>query len=304
MIKALRTSLIVIGVVIASAALILLGMNFARFNWASPWGWHGFDSPDFDRETANTIPYPYGGMMGFYTPEGDEIESFGYMDPSMMGGYGMVGSAGMMGGYDMMGGFTNNSLLGIEPISLVDAEAAIGSYLDIIQDDNLDIGEIMVFDNHAYAQIVELDTGIGALEVLVDPVTLAVSPEPGPNMMWNLKYSPMSGFGEFGMMGMMGTFGSQSVGSLDEMMNGATAQDISADLPLPPKEAVEVAQRYLNVYVPGAEADEHADPFYGYYTIHVLRDGETVGMLSVNGYTRQVFLHSWHGDLIAMNEEN
>ncbi len=50
-------------------------------------------------------------------------------------------------------------------------------------------------------------------------------------------------------------------------------------------------------------ADEHADPFYGYYTLHILRDGETVGMLSVNGYSAQAFLHSWHGDFVEMTEE-
>ncbi len=313
--KALRTSLIVIGIIVVGAALVLVGMNISRFNLASPWGWHGFASPEFRPETSEAVPYPYGGMMEFYSPEGEEIESFGYMDPSMMsgyvmmgnldmmGGYGMMGSAGMMGSSGMMGGFTNSSLLGIEPISLSDAEAAIKNYLDIIQDDNLEIGEIMIFSNHAYAQIVEIDTGIGALEVLVDPVTLAVSPEPGPNMMWNLKYSPMSGFGEFGMMsmmGMIGTFEGQSTEAMDEMMDGPTAQEISADLPLSSEEVVEVAQRYLDAYVPGAEADENADAFYGYYTIHILRSGETVGMLSVNGYTRQVFLHSWHGELLDM----
>lgn len=304
--KALRTSMIVIGIVVAGAALILVGMYFGRFNGASPWGWHGIVSPEFNTGTSDTVPHPYGGMMGFSTSAGGEFPPFGYIDQSMMSGYGMMSSAGMIGGYGMMGGpgmmmnFPNSSLLGIEPISLVDAETAIRSYLDIIQDDNLDIGEIMVFDNHAYAQIVEIDTGIGALELLVDPVTLAVSPEPGPNMMWNLKYSPMSGFGEFGMMGMMGTFGSGIAESIDEMMGSTEAQDISADLPLSAEGAVEIAQLHLDAFVPGAEVDEHADPFYGYYTIHILRDGETVGMLSVNGYTRQVFLHSWHGDVVAM----
>jgi hypothetical protein len=322
--KALRTSLIVIGVVVMSAALVLIGMNIARFNWGSPWGWHGLVSPEFDTEATNASPYHYGGMMGYYSPDGGEIESFGSIDPSMMSGYGMMtgysmmGRAGMMDGYGMlggygmmgstgmMGGFTNSSLLGIEPISLSDAEAAIQNYLDIIQDDNLEIGEIMIFDNHAYVRIVEVDTGIGAIEVLVDPVTLAVSPEPGPNMMWNLKYSPMSGFGEFGMMGMMsmmGTFDSRSSESMDDMMDGLTSREISSDLPLSPEGAVEVAQRYLDVYVSGGEADEHTDPFYGYYTIHILKDDDTVGMLSVNGYTRQVLLHTWHGDLLEMSED-
>jgi hypothetical protein len=31
-------------------------------------------------------------------------------------------------------------------------------------------------------------------------------------------------------------------------------------------------------------------------------DGETVGMLSVNGYTGQVFPHTWHGDFVEMSE--
>ncbi len=82
--KALRTSLIVIGVVVAGAALILVGMNFARFNLASPWSWHGFVSPEFNPETSDAIPYSYGGMMG---------------------GFGMMSSAGMMGNIGMMGGF-------------------------------------------------------------------------------------------------------------------------------------------------------------------------------------------------------
>ncbi|NIP27727.1 MAG: hypothetical protein GWO38_28915, partial [Phycisphaerae bacterium] len=46
------------------------------------------------------------------------------------------------------------------------------------------------------------DTGSGAFEVLVDPVTRNVFPEPGPNMMWNTEYGMMSG-GNMGMMGGM-----------------------------------------------------------------------------------------------------
>ena len=52
-----------------------------------------------------------------------------------------------------------------------------------------------------------------------------------------------------------------------------------------------------------ATADEHADAFYGYYTIHTLENGEVVGMLSVNGFTGQVFPHTWHGELVEMGDE-
>jgi hypothetical protein len=48
--------------------------------------------------------------------------------------------------------------------------------------------------------------------------------------------------------------------------------------------------------------EEHADPFYGYYTIHTLADGEIEGMLSVHGSTGQVWYHNWHGGFLQMIE--
>ena len=58
----------------------------------------------------------------------------------------------------------------------------------------------------------------------------------------------------------------------------------------------------LDAYRPGITADDHADPFYGYYTIHTLADGEIEGMLSVHGATGRVWYHSWHGDFLRMIE--
>lgn len=40
---------------------------------------------------------------------------------------------------------------------------------------------------------------------------------------------------------------------------------------------------------------EHPAQFYGYYTLDFEKDGETIGILSVNGFNGQVFLHTWHG---------
>nr|HID14712.1 hypothetical protein [Anaerolineae bacterium] len=67
-------------------------------------------------------------------------------------------------------------------------------------------------------------------------------------------------------------------------------------------QARQYAQQYLDRYLPGTTVAEEADAFYGYYTIHVLRDGQIYGMLSVNGYTGQVWYHTWHGDFIGMTE--
>ncbi len=68
--------------------------------------------------------------------------------------------------------------------------------------------------------------------------------------------------------------------------------DGNGEMPVNPEEAVELAQAYLNRSSFGLSADEHADLFYGYYTIHTLRDGEVVGMVSVHGDFEQVFTHT------------
>jgi len=172
-----------------------------------------------------------------------------------------------------------------ESLHLDEVERAIESYLTDYGDNDLQIGEIMIFNNHAYAEIVESDTGIGAMEVLVAPSTLSVYPEYGPNMMWNQKYSHMRGSmisGEF------------NVG----------ADEGVSEMPISQMEAVKIAQDYLSSNAKDFEADDHADPFYGYYTIHTIKEGKVYGMLSVNGYTGQVFIHSWHGDFIEMSDHD
>ncbi len=187
-------------------------------------------------------------------------------------------------GQGMMGQNFNNTDQNIPQLTMDEVERSIDQYLENLSDPDLILSEIMIFDNHAYAQIIEESTGIGAMEVLVDPVSKQVYPEQGPNMMWNLKYSSMSGM-------MMGS-GPSSNNS-----------DIRIeDMTVTSEEAVAAAQAYLDQYQQGNQADEHADIFYGYYTLHVLNGGEVVGMLSVNGDSGQVFYHDWHGELIEMSE--
>jgi hypothetical protein len=177
-----------------------------------------------------------------------------------------------------------------------EVDAIIHEYLEDDSTGDLILGEIMIFDNHAYAQIIEKSTGIGALEVLIDPQTKEVYPEQGPNMIWNLKYSPMGSSSQFYGSGMMMGFGREGLEDL------SIFPEDSENMPVDSDQAVGAAQKFLDQYHPGTQADEHADPFYGYYTIHVLRDGEVIGMLSVNGYSSQVFYHNWHGEFIQMSE--
>lgn len=240
------------------------------------------------------------GMMGSNPGQGvytNTLPYHGYgMGPGMMGG-GMMAMMGMMGGGmggmmqpgGMMGHVASPSLLGIEPLSLADAQAAVEDYLAGLGNEVLALAEVMIFDNQAYAEVIERSTGVGAFEVLIDPITLAVLPEPGPNMMWNTKYGHMAGLDMMGMMQPGGMMGSQP--------------EASAEMPVGADEAIETAQRYLDAYLPGATAAEDAEAFYGYYTIHILRGGKIVGMLGVNGTSRQVLVHTWHGDFIEMGEE-
>lgn len=106
----------------------------------------------------------------------------------------------------------------------------------------------------------------------------------------------------FSLSGMMMGGGSGSGGMMDgsDFSNEAQIPDVSADMPVNAEQATEVAQNYLDTYYPGVETSHEISAFYGYYTLDIERDGKIVGMLSVNGFTRQVFPHTWHGTFIEM----
>ena len=223
---------------------------------------------------------------------------YGMMGPGMMGGWGYGGSQGC----GMMGLWSGTYPEGAKTLTLDEAKAAVERSLKTWNSADLAVDEVMEFSNHFYAIVQEKSTGIGAFEVLVDPVSLAVYPEPGPNMMWNLKYGHMAGSGMTGSFGWPRRGGMMGMGP-GRMMRGLTVPDASADMPVTPEQAVEAAQSYLERYLPGSQVGDEVDPFYGYYTLHILRDGQTAGMLSVNGYTRQVFPHTWHGEFVEMSDE-
>jgi hypothetical protein len=212
------------------------------------------------------------------------------LNPGRISAYGMMGNGsrgqGNYGmGYGMMGGNRFSEPAAATPITVEQAKQAVEGYLARLNNPDLVLSEVMVFDNNAYARITEKTTGISAMELLVDPASLTVFPEQGPNMMWNQKYSYMGGRGMMGGFGMMGRGGNQS-----EPMT-ITAED-----------AGKIAQGYLDNQFPGTQAASEPDPFYGYYTLDILKDGQPVGMLSVNGYSGDVFLHTWHGNFIEMWE--
>lgn len=314
--KTLKTILLVLGAVVVVVGLILTGVIVNRlvfrsaismpFNHWAMMGWfYDEDQTSFGpgmmyqnySGDENEDAYFYGrGMMyqddsadGTYYGPGmmwnhdydsetcPYADEYGYSGRGMMwnsGAYGCSGYQGYNGMYGggMMGGYWQSDA-DLPLLSIEEVESAVLDYLDNAED--LHIGEIMIFSNHAYVQVLEESTGIGAFELLIDPTTLNVYQEYGPNMMWNLKY---------------GMHGNSSY-SLEDV-------SISED------DAIAAAQAYLDNFVEGYEAEEHAVEFYGYYTLHYLEDGEVAGMLSVNSFSGDVFLHTWHGDFIEMTAEH
>jgi hypothetical protein len=198
----------------------------------------------------------YGGMMGGY--------GSGMMDREFGG---MMGRnfGGMMGGNQFFATPPN-----VEPIGMDKARNSVLKLLASRLDKNLTLDEIIQFTNGYYALIKEKDSGKAAMELLIDPYTGSVSPEFGPNMMWNAKYGPMSFW--------QGDLGGKRL----------TAEEAKTAL-----------RRYLDFRGDTTNYDFDLDEFYGYDTIDLVKDGKIAGMVSVNTSTGAVWYHSWHGAFVA-----
>lgn len=221
--------------------------------------------------------------QGVATPTTPYPRSWGY---GGYGGYGPGWGPGMMGG--MMrgyGGWTYSS--SSTPMTLDQAVEAANQYLAAYGNSDLTLTEVMEFTENFYAEVEEESSGIHAFEILIDRYTGAVYPEPGPNMMWNSKYGHMRGM-------TLAPGASAGVGGWGGWQAGPTS--------VTPETALALAQEWLDQYLPGASVAERTDAFYGYYTIHVLKDSQVYGMLSVNGYTGEVWYHTWHGNFVGMKE--
>lgn len=174
-----------------------------------------------------------------------------------------------------------------KPISIDQARHSIQAVLDQQPGSGLVIDEVIEFQDNFYAAVQERSTGRGAFEVLVNRSTGVVSPEPGPNMMWNTKYGMAAGRGG----GMMRFGTSTAGGGMMGYVASTGPMSVNAD------QARKVAQQWLDQNQPGSTT-EQPDTFYGYYTVHFKKDGRVSGMLSVNGYSGQVWYHSWHGAFV------
>jgi len=231
---------------------------------------------------------PFGSNSAGPTATAGGYGPGGYGPGGMMGrgyGAGPGGAYGNGSGYGpggMMGGGWGQTNPTGPTISLAQAQQNVQSYLNQLGNSDLAIDEVMEFQDNFYAIVKEKSTGVGAFEVLINKGNGVVTREPGPDMMWNTKYGMWSQSSPMGQW--MGYYPSSS-----------GAMTVSVD------QAKQFAQAWLDQYQPGSTT-ETPDQFYGYYTVHTLKDGKVTGMLSVNGYTGQVWYHTWHGAFIQMKD--
>jgi hypothetical protein len=212
----------------------------------------------------------YGG----YSPQWGgfgEMGQNGMMGSGMMGGGMMGGTSGMMGSMmQMMGG--NMLVSGGVPynpngslVSLEQASDIAKRYLVAQNNPDLERADLEEWEFNFYVDYKEKSTGTKAFQVLIDKYGGTVSPEMGPNMMWNTKY---------GMMSLQ-----------------------SSAMTLTKEQAIASAQQVLDSRLPGTKAED-SGMFYGYYHFDVKNDNKMYGMMDVNGYSGQIWYHTWHGNFI------
>jgi hypothetical protein len=203
---------------------------------------------------ATTYPNPWGvsgtgpsigNMMG------PGLARSGTMGPGMMG-------SGMMGGMGMMTIYSADS----QPISGTDVRNRVLAYASQYYP-GAKIGDFMEFSLNYYVELQDASNASIA-EILVDRYTGRVTPEPGPNMMWNTRYS-----------------GRSSAVSVAYNMAAAKSK----------------AEKFLEGYLPGSAILDTMQ-YPGYYTFDFGRD-RIEGMLSVNAYTGAIWVHTWHGQFIG-----
>jgi hypothetical protein len=298
------TTKVVLGVVGGVALLCLVGAAMASLGFAagrmSPWVFPtqlGIARsteimPRYHMEWNDELPYGRGMQGGRRLDggRGDPMRPYNSPDrPEWMmpeGSEGVLpqlpGDMPFFGG--MRGGMMWSQPTG-DPVTFDQALKAAEAYLADLDIEGLTVAEVMIFDNHAYVEVMDAE-GQGAIELLVFPGFDRAFLEFGPSMMWNTVY---------GMHGELGPGGMPGRGMMVQPQP-------SGEVTVTTEQARQAAQAFLDEAFPGRVVDEDVEAFPGYYTLHVLEDGEIVGMLSVNGYTGNVWYHHWHGELLEMQE--
>ncbi|MGB9928674.1 MAG: peptidase M4 [Methanosarcina sp.] len=185
------------------------------------------------------------------------------MGPGMMGNRdgNYSPGPGMMGGMgDMMALYYPEA----RPIGEDEARQNIENFASQYGS-NVEVEDFMTFSGNYYAIVKDTGTNKNIAEILVDRYSGSAYPEPGPNMMWNTQFGA------------------------GRSRSGGAEHDIT--------EAENLAGDFLAGYLPRAKILESKE-MPGYYTFDFGRQ-DIEGMLSVNAYTGQIWVHTWHGPYLG-----
>jgi hypothetical protein len=209
--------------------------------------------------------WPMGSGMGpGIGPGMMQGPGYNYSFAPRMMGYGNVIGSGNMMGYGDMMALYYPDA---KPIS---SEKALLSMKELALQygSNVNVEDFMTFSSNYYAVLKDTESSKGMAEVLVDRYSGLARPEPGPNMMWNTVF-----------------------GAGRERSGGRS-----------PAEAKKLAEDFLVDYLPGAKVMETV-AMPGYYTFDFGRENID-GMLSVNAYDGEIWVHTWHGFYLGGHEGN
>lgn len=173
-----------------------------------------------------------------------------------------------MMGYGNMMGYGDMMALYHSDAKPISSESALLSMkqLALQYGSNVTIEDFMTFSNNYYAVLNDTKSGKRMAEVLVDRYSGLARPEPGPNMMWNTRF-----------------------GAGRERAGGKSMTEMK-----------EQAEDFLADYLPGAKVME-TEAMPGYFTFDFGR-GDFEGMLSVNAYDGEIWVHTWHGFYLGGHE--
>jgi hypothetical protein len=252
---------IIIGLLILVIILILAFLAFRPMMYGSTYDKGSYPPVHMGPGMMNNPGGNYSYRPGMMNnPSGNYSYGPGMMNsPSYNYSY----RSEMMGNM-MMGNMMALYYPGSKPIAQDEALKSIESFARQYGS-NMEVEDFMAFSSNYYAVVKDTGSGQDIAEIIVDRYSGSTYPEPGPNMMWNTR----SGAGR------------------------TRTEGAEYDL----TEAENLTQEFLRGYLPEAQIME-SKAMPGYYTFDFGRQ-DIEGMLSVNAYNGQIWVHTWHGSYLG-----
>lgn len=211
---------------------------------------------------------PYGGY--YYCPQGPYYPQPGGSPDDM--GYshqaGMPANASGQYYPTVVGEPTSPAAIGV-PITSNKAMEIAEMFLKKTLNEDLLVQRLFEYNTHFEVELLEKDTRRGAFELIIDKFNGRVTPEIGPNLLWN---------GKFGQGG--NYFGLQPV------------------MTIPVVSALQSVGDFIKRTSPELKVEGDVIEYYGYYEFHVTQDDKMVLEININGFSGQMWIENWHGSLL------